>query len=749
MGKFRGIQIRDGAVVSSHLATGITVNGIIISGSAATQKTFTVNAIMQLDGANVSYNLDSFLTKAGGTVTGSVVVTGTLTASGSALVPSGTTFLLGSGVSGSDLLQALAGISSGVTAATLISLTSGAVISTGTHTHNFDAIVGKVEHMLTKTATQSADTISLNYGTYDAMSIPTTTASASSDIEAFINGQLLEYGASTGYTFDTTGGVVTFNPAISGDKLAVIWRAQDATKTGVTITYTPNYWPGVTPNTTEGIYTVGGTVTDRYGTDFANPTNPDGVRDVHLRMTLTDRNDIYRIQLTDGSQIVAAAGSGFTGNTASRVPIKIFTGGIERTLPFDLSGSGSVTFDMYFTTPSSLTQGGRVYATVFQSGGTTITGVNSSFSVGNTTLESFVSATQEALSSPQDIYSPELSRVIFSVTGTAPYQHQTLNKTVSDKIYLDVEFISANNSLPAGNTRPNHIRKTQWYDPNTGDPVSYPDSPEQFRYYYNIYTGITLTDWNSSDWLKLRVTPKNISAWSKVWGGGLVLSVSTPGMTGYSRRTDSYKFPLLTYTTGGQLIWGLDVYTEERTVSSWLWGDYTYAVRDYILDASADARLSHIKSGNSIDLYVRPTYTYYSSYYGQTVTGNLLYTGTLVLNLGGVELVEDDPEDLNINDPFDPAYTKRTVTRKRIFFGSWSKDLSSFHYKDLSSSDATSKKTVSAQVVTIPEIQQLQNAPLPFVQANAFPSAITQASQTKEGTNSSISFSISQASVVV
>jgi hypothetical protein len=228
MAKFRGIQIKDGAITSSHLVTGITVNGIVISGSAASQRTFTVDTIMQLDGANVSYDLNSFLTRAGGTITGTLTVTGLTTASGGLSVPSGASFNIGSSLSGTDIIQALSGIDSGVTATRLIALTNASTV-TG-HTHTSASLGIKEERMLTKTATSGTDSINLTFGTANTLSLPTGAASTASDIEAFINGQLLEYDSETGYTVSGSG--VTFHSSISGDHLAVVWRTTGSSAGG-------------------------------------------------------------------------------------------------------------------------------------------------------------------------------------------------------------------------------------------------------------------------------------------------------------------------------------------------------------------------------------------------------------------------------------------------------------------------------------------------------------------------------------
>lgn len=233
MGKFRGIQIRDGAITSNHLITGITVNGITLSGNAAQQKDFTVvNQVgLKANSDNQSYNLDLFFTKAGGTITGSVTVTGVITVSGSLVVPSGAAFALGDSVSGADILQALAGVDLAVTPSMLIMMTNSGTVTTQ-HIHNMSDLGGKEERMLFKTATQEQDSITLNYGDFTQIVLATGTGTVASDIEAYINGQLLEHDASSGFSFNTGNGVVTFNPSISGDKLSVVWRATTGTQAG-------------------------------------------------------------------------------------------------------------------------------------------------------------------------------------------------------------------------------------------------------------------------------------------------------------------------------------------------------------------------------------------------------------------------------------------------------------------------------------------------------------------------------------
>lgn len=86
MAKFRSPQIKDGAINTNHLVSGIVVNNILLSKGAANADqnvTFTVLNTLTLSGTDgATYNLDQLFPKSGGTITGNLTVTDTLTASG-------------------------------------------------------------------------------------------------------------------------------------------------------------------------------------------------------------------------------------------------------------------------------------------------------------------------------------------------------------------------------------------------------------------------------------------------------------------------------------------------------------------------------------------------------------------------------------------------------------------------------------------------------------------------------------------
>lgn len=237
MAKFRSPQIKDGAINTNHLVSGIVVNNILLSkgaGNADQNVTFTVLNTLTLSGTdNTTYNLDELFPKSGGTITGSLVVTDTITASGGLTVPSGASFTVSNGtstVSGADLIQALAGVAStgtSVTATNLITLTDGSDAS-ALHSHTAKSLDIKETRAISKRATTSEDTISTNFGNAVNFVIPSGDTLLSSDIEVYLNGQLIEYGTGSGtYAWATNGttGTVTFNSSISGDHLYVKWRA--------------------------------------------------------------------------------------------------------------------------------------------------------------------------------------------------------------------------------------------------------------------------------------------------------------------------------------------------------------------------------------------------------------------------------------------------------------------------------------------------------------------------------------------
>lgn len=238
MAKFRSPQIKDGAINTNHLVSGIVVNNILLSKSASRQAdgdvTLTVHNSMTLSGTDsATYNLDEFFLKSGGTITGNLIVTGTLTASGGLTIPASAVFTITNGastVSGADIIQALAGVASTgttVTAANLKKLTDGSDAS-ALHSHSLKSLGFKETRALSRRATSADESIQLNFGNAASLTVPSGDSLASSDIEVYLNGQLIEQGATTGcFTWAVSGttGTVTFNGAASGDHLYVKWRA--------------------------------------------------------------------------------------------------------------------------------------------------------------------------------------------------------------------------------------------------------------------------------------------------------------------------------------------------------------------------------------------------------------------------------------------------------------------------------------------------------------------------------------------
>ena len=240
MAKFRSPQIKDGAIDTNHLVSGIVVNNILLTKSASRQAggdvTLTVHNSMTLSGTDsATYNLDEFFPRSGGTITGSLVVTGLVTASGGLTIPASAIFTITNGtstVSGADIIQALAGVASTgttVTAANLKKLTDGSEAS-ALHAHTSKSLGFKETKSKSKRATTANDTISTDFGNAANFTIPSGDGVLASDIEVYLNGQMIGYGlTSNTYSWATSGttGIVTFNNSISGDHLYVKWRAVD------------------------------------------------------------------------------------------------------------------------------------------------------------------------------------------------------------------------------------------------------------------------------------------------------------------------------------------------------------------------------------------------------------------------------------------------------------------------------------------------------------------------------------------
>jgi len=237
MAKIRGPQIANQAINTNHLVSGIVVNNVLLNKSAqatGSSVTFTVVNTLEISGTDDrTYDLDSLFAKSGGTISGSLTVTGAMTLSGGLVVPSGATLSVTNGtstVTSADLIQALAGVATDattVTAANLKTLTDGSDAS-ALHTHSLSSLSFKETRALSKQATTSNDAITLNFGNASQMTVANVNTLASTDIEVYFNGQLIERGETEGYftwTVNGTTGTVTFNGSVSGDHLYVKWRA--------------------------------------------------------------------------------------------------------------------------------------------------------------------------------------------------------------------------------------------------------------------------------------------------------------------------------------------------------------------------------------------------------------------------------------------------------------------------------------------------------------------------------------------
>ena len=185
MGKFKKHQIANNNIGSNHLKSNLTFSGTTVWQSGATL---------------------------------AVAASGNLSIIGSA----GTT-------SKADLLQVTAGASSyaHLNTTNLATLVEGGVADS-LHTHTLKALGIKEVKSLSKTATQNNDTLTINFGSPAAIMIPSgiNAATKASDINAFLNGQLIEYGASGNtWSWDVNTGTVTFNGSIAGDDLSIEWFA--------------------------------------------------------------------------------------------------------------------------------------------------------------------------------------------------------------------------------------------------------------------------------------------------------------------------------------------------------------------------------------------------------------------------------------------------------------------------------------------------------------------------------------------
>lgn len=236
MSQLKSTQIRNRAINTQHLVSGIVVNNILLSNASQSREdlTFRILNNLELSGTdNVDYNLDNLFQKSGGVISGNLTVTSTLTVSGGLVVPSGSSFSITDGlstVSGADLLQALAGVATSgttVTAANLITLTDGSDAS-ALHTHSLASLNVSQTKALSLVATENNASITLNYGNAALLSVPTGPSLDDADVEVYLNGQLIERGTADGtftWTVVNTTGTVTFNGSSSGDHLYVKWRA--------------------------------------------------------------------------------------------------------------------------------------------------------------------------------------------------------------------------------------------------------------------------------------------------------------------------------------------------------------------------------------------------------------------------------------------------------------------------------------------------------------------------------------------
>jgi len=234
--QIKSTQIRNAAINTNHLVSGIVVNNVLLSKPSQREGnvTFRVMNALELSGTdNVNYNLDDLFAKSGGVISGSLTVTNTITVSGGLVVPSGSAFTITNGlttVSGADLLQALSGVATSgltVTSDNLRTLTDGSNAS-ALHTHTLASLNVATTKALSKVATFYEDLITLNAGDASSIAVPNTDFLAASDLEVYLNGQLIERGTEAGtfsWTVNNTTGVVTFHGSTPGDHLYVKWRA--------------------------------------------------------------------------------------------------------------------------------------------------------------------------------------------------------------------------------------------------------------------------------------------------------------------------------------------------------------------------------------------------------------------------------------------------------------------------------------------------------------------------------------------
>lgn len=648
MAKFRSINIRSGSVISQHLSEGITVNGITLSGSQASQRSFSLNNKIGLIGTNVNYDLDSFLSKFGGVVSGATTVLSVTTASGSVVVPSGSTLTINTALSGADLLQAVSGISgSSVTVSKLITLTDSSVLSDASiHEHTVSALGGKEERQLAKIAASGTDTISLDFGDFSVMNVPNSASLSASDVEAYLNGQLLEYNSSSGYSFDSTNGLVTFNPAISGDHLMVVWRSPDPTAENYEPQYEVNRYPYLNGENivySNSLYTVGGPVSDTLGN--WSSSNPDGLPDLHFRLALLEKKVLRQIDLYDENGIFASTASG-----AGLNKIHVYTGRIKRTLPFTMYGYGSFVFDIY-ASPSAALANGSGWVEARYLWGSTLYDTNSAIT-NRTGLDSGPSYSNLG-NNIDAIYSWYVPKRVFTNQTIKRSQRYTDNqgvertRIVSGSFPFDFNYISNDNTLPYASSS-DYQNKTFY---------RYPRLPngQQPDYFESYTTGIPADIRTSPTWSKFTITANGVLP---TYATHLSLSIVTTGVyvTGGPTRTVTFStknvnYPIVTLahdpSTGEDFI-HFDPQTQTLKLTKTFFGFTTEEgiIDIKVDDAAAFQRMTHLRQFGKLDVYVPTTVSrvantisvdangnnYISSYSGRPLTSSITATGSVLFS---------------------------------------------------------------------------------------------------------------------
>jgi len=739
--KFRGIQIRDGAIISSHLAEGITVNGITLSGTRLSTKSLKIHDSIGVDGSNVTYNLDDFLSKFGGVISGGTVVSGQTTVSSSLNVASGATFLIRSSLSGADVLQAMSGtVGTTVTVDSLIKLTDGSVLGVNEHSHTITGLGGKEESQLSKIATTTADRITLNFGDFTTLKLPTSTALTSSDIEVYLNGQLLEYGQDSGYTFDRASGIVTFHQAVSGDSLSVVWRSPNPTEPNYEPSYEVNAYPyplGEQIHYVQDLYTIGGRVADTVGTSQANPANPDGVPDLHFRLVAVDKSSLDWIELHDKNGAFASTRSG-----SGLYPIRVFTGRVERSLPMTLNEYGTFVFDLYCTPSAEIIANNSYVQAYIRYDESTY--INAGTFASTTTA--LPAASSQSFSNLGDtisgIYSWYVPKRVFS-NQKLPFRKkvyvngQATTKWVTGTARFDLQYFDSGRQSPPSFGQIFSMQTWRWktneYDPEIdptsaanfngkiqrfdGDTTSYvnPSWQDYDDFSYHSYqTGIPYHIRSSNDWIKFRLKAKTpLSTWGiKLENLSLSLAVSgtgfynRPGVKRFS--TVCVNYPIITVGGNGRVHFKPKQEVVTYTGTDWQGNERVYLKQFKLVDDASRNRLIDFYAYGYLDVYVPTAVLFQYRYYTNSNVPVSFYpntSGTFNLDFNHyITTVDYGDEDTWTFNPFDDEQfnqfqaaslvTESTTLASKISCSYSS--LNTLHYED-NSPIPTAKTLIKSQ----------------------------------------------------